>query len=210
MKTKQKMYWWIDIVLFLGFLVAFFLSLTGIELHQWVGILGGLLAIYHLLVHWDWVKGVSKKVFGSVSETLQFRFFVDGLMLAGFVMILGTGLVISSWLNLSLSNYRGWLGVHILASITTLLVLILKLVMHWRWISRTARVTFSQPATPLPQSVKLQPVLVERASVERRDFLKVMGVVAGGSLLALMSATKSLASLQDELEQRCLPIHVER
>ena len=148
MKTKQKTYWWIDMVLFLGFLVAFFLSLTGVELHQWVGIFGGLLAIYHLLAHWDWVRAVGMKIFGSASGILQLRFFVDGLMLAGFVMIMGTGLVISSWLNLSLSNYSGWLSIHILASITTLLVLIVKLVMHWRWISRTARDTFTQPASP--------------------------------------------------------------
>jgi len=45
MKTKQKTYWWIDILLFTGFLLAFFLSFTGIELHQWIGVFGGLLAL---------------------------------------------------------------------------------------------------------------------------------------------------------------------
>jgi hypothetical protein len=51
MKVKQKAHWWIDMLLFFGFLVAFFLSLTGVELHQWVGILGGVLVTYHLLVY---------------------------------------------------------------------------------------------------------------------------------------------------------------
>jgi hypothetical protein len=196
MKAKQKTYGWIDMVLFLGFLVAFFLSLTGVELHQWIGIFCWLLAIYHLLAHWDWVRAVSKKIFGSASGILQLRVFVDGLVLAGFVMIVGTGLVISSWLNLPLSNYAGWLIIHILASITTLLVLMVKLAMHWRWISKTTKDIFSQhvlsPATPM----NLQPVPVERGSMERRDFLRVMGFVTGGSLIALMSATKSLAALQ--------------
>jgi hypothetical protein len=46
MKVKQKTYWWVDMVLFGGFLVAFFLSLTGVDLHQWIGVFGVLLASY--------------------------------------------------------------------------------------------------------------------------------------------------------------------
>ena len=197
MKTKRKTCWWIDMLLFLGFLVAFFLSLTGVELHQWIGIFGGLLATYHLLTHLDWVNVVSRKIFRTASGILRLRFWVDSLMLAGFVMILGTGLIISSWLNIYLSNYSGWLSIHILASIATLLVLLVKLALHWRWISRTVKETFTEPVLPLAQPAELQPVAVERRSMERREFLKVMGVVTGGSLIALMSATKSLASLQD-------------
>jgi hypothetical protein len=196
MKTKQKTSWWIDIVLFVGFLVAFFLSLTGVELHEWVGIFGGLLAGYHLLAHWNWVDTVSRKIFRNSSGIVRLKFWVDGLMFAGFVLIIGTGLVISSWMNLALSNYSAWLSIHILASITTLLILVLKLAMHWRWIFKTGKDAFEKPAFSLEPQAKLQSVPVERGSIERRDFLKVMGVVAGGSLIALMSATNSLASLQ--------------
>jgi hypothetical protein len=59
MNVKQKTYWWVDLVLFGGFLVAFFLSLTGVDLHQWIGVFGVLLASYHLLAHRDWVNTVS-------------------------------------------------------------------------------------------------------------------------------------------------------
>jgi hypothetical protein len=196
MKTKQKTYWWIDMLLFIGFLVAFFLSLTGVELHQWIGIFGGLLAAYHLLAHWDWVNSVKRKIFGTTPRNVHLRFILDSIMLAGFALIVGTGLVISSWLNISLSDYGGWLSVHILASIITMLVLLVKLGMHWRWISKTARDTFSQPTLPAIKPAMLQTVPIERRSMDRHDFLKVMGVVAGGSLLALMSATKSLAIIQ--------------
>jgi hypothetical protein len=197
MKTKQKTFWWVDMVLFVGFLVAFFLSITGVELHQWVGIFGGLLATYHLLAHWDWVNAVSSKIFRTASGIVRLKFWVDSVMLAGFTLILGTGLVISSWLNISLSNYSAWVSVHILVSIITLLALLAKLALHWRWISKTTRDTFSQKTSPVGKPSRLQPVPIERQTAERRDFLKVMGVVAGASLLALVSATKSLASLQD-------------
>lgn len=183
-------------LMFLGFLVAFFLSFTGVELHQWIGIFGGLMAAYHLLAHWDWVDAVSKKILSTASGIIRLKFWVDGSLLAGFILILGTGLVISTWLNIQLSNYNSWLMIHILVSISTLLALLVKLGLHWRWISKTTKDIFSQsvlsPVTPM----NLQPVLAKRGSMERRDFLKVMGVVAGGSLIALMSATKSLAALQ--------------
>lgn len=183
-------------LLFLGFLVAFFLSFTGIELHQWIGIFGGLLAAYHLLAHWDWVDAVSKKISGTASGIILLKFWVDGALLAGFVLILGTGLVISTWLKIQLSNYNSWLMIHILVSITTLLVLLVKLGLHWRWILKTTKDIFSQPVLSPSTMMNLHPVPVERGSIERKDFLKVMGVVTGGSLIALMSATKSLAALQ--------------
>ena len=196
MKTKQKAYWWVDLVLFVGFLAAFFLSFTGVELHQWIGFLGGLLAIYHLLAHWDWVKVVSRKILRTTNDIVRLKFWVDSIMLVGFMLILGSGLVISTWLNISLSNYSSWLRFHILCSILTLLVLLGKLALHWRWISKMTGATFSKTAVPAIKPVNLQTVQVEERSLDRQDFLKVMGVVAGGSLLALLSATKSLATLE--------------
>ncbi|OGO66758.1 MAG: hypothetical protein A2029_03155 [Chloroflexi bacterium RBG_19FT_COMBO_47_9] len=196
MKIKQKAHWWIDMLLFFGFLVAFFLSLTGVELHQWVGILGGVLVTYHLLVHWNWVDAVSQKIFRSRISVVQIKFLVDSLLFAGFALIVGTGLVISSWLNISLSNNE-WLRLHISASITTMMILLVKLALHWRWISRTTRDIFADTGLELVQPAKLQLSPIERQSMERRDFLKVMGVVAGVSLIALINATKGLASIQD-------------
>jgi hypothetical protein len=140
---------------------------------------------------------VSKRIFGKAPGIVQLKFLVDGVLLVGFVSILGTGLVISTWLDIPLGNYTDWLSIHIIASITTLLALLVKLALHWRWIARTTRETFSQAAISAIKPVNLQPVPIEKRSMDRQDFLKVIGVVAGGSLLALMSATKSLAALQD-------------
>jgi len=100
--------------------VAFFLSFTGVELHQWIGVIGGLLALYHLLAHWEWVSTVSQRVFRKASAIVQLKFLVDVVMLSGFMLIIATGLVISSWLSINLTNYNGWLGIHILVSIATL------------------------------------------------------------------------------------------
>jgi len=184
--------------LFSGFIVAFFLSFTGVELHQWIGVFGGLLAAYHLLIHWDWVNTVTKRLPARTGTAIWLKFITDGVILAGFILIIFSGLVISTWLNLPVSDHTGWLGIHIITSITTLLALLVKLVLHWRWISRTTKIMTlaNPPATIAP--LKLEPVPVQKRSMDRRDFLNVMGLVGGASLLALLSATRSLASLQEE------------
>ena len=51
-QDKQKRNWIIDAVLFGGFLVALWLDLTGVAVHQWLGIAVGALAGYHLVAHW--------------------------------------------------------------------------------------------------------------------------------------------------------------
>ena len=67
-QQRSKFNWMIDAVLFIGFILLFFLNLTGLALHQWIGIAGGALALYHLITHWDWVEAVTKRFFGRTSS----------------------------------------------------------------------------------------------------------------------------------------------
>jgi len=67
MNSKQKTNWWIDFSLFAGFITTFFLNLTGVAVHQWIGIFSSALAAYHLFLHHDWVEAVSKRFFRKTS-----------------------------------------------------------------------------------------------------------------------------------------------
>jgi hypothetical protein len=198
MNTKQKSNYWIDMGLFAGLVVLFYLDLTGVELHQWIGVLGGALVTYHLAVHWNWVKVVSQRFFGRTSGRARGYYLIDAALLAGIAVIIFTGLVISTWLNLALSNFTGWLSVHITVSIFTLCVVVLKLALHWRWIVSTTRSVFAEPVQPAMQPVPV-PVPVQPGSrqMSRREFLRVMGVVGVSSFLALSSASASLKMLHD-------------
>lgn len=193
MNTRRKTNWWIDLTVFAGFIAAFFLDQTGVIAHQWIGILSGLLAAYHLFLHLDWVKALSKRFYGKTSAQTQFYYALDALLLIGFTLIAATGLMISTWLNLSLSNYVGWLNLHITISIATLGALVLKLTFHWRWIVSTTRKIWSRPVKVPAPSAGLQPVKAGASSMGRREFLQVMGIAGTASFLALANASKSLA-----------------
>lgn len=186
MKTnQQKSNWILDALLFVGFLVSFAMDWTGLSLHQWIGVFGGLLAIYHLVLHWDWVTAVTMRFFGKTSAQARTYYLLDASIMLGFYLILVTGVVISTWLNLALTNYAVWVDFHVTTSIVTLLLVVLKIGLHWRWIVRVARQSIFRPAPQPTPMLKPAPVPVAASgTMTRRDFLKLMGVVGVASLAA--------------------------
>jgi hypothetical protein len=196
MSKNNKVKWWIDAILFAGFLLVFFMDLTGLELHQWLGICVAMLAAYHLLSHLDWVNAVADRFFIGTSNRSRLYLLIDIGLLCGFALILGTGLLMSTWFNLSLVNYDFWLLFHILFSLGTLILVTLKMAMHWRWIAATIRKSqptrVAIPSRPIPVQV---PAGASR--VGRREFLGVLGVVGIGTLVAANSVLKGLRFIQD-------------
>ncbi len=146
---RQRACWLIDAGLFAGFVLAMLLDLTGVALHEWLGAAVGVVAGYHLLAHWQWVKSITTRLLGRASRQARQFYVVDAGLLAGFVAIGATGLVISTWLDLSLlpASYQAWRDAHVLASLATLGLLVLKIGLHWRWIVTVAeRHVFGQLA----------------------------------------------------------------
>jgi hypothetical protein len=181
--SKQTWNWITDAILMIGFVVAFFLDLTGLSLHQWLGVALGLLAGYHFVSHWDWVQSVAGRFLGRTSRQARRYFLMDAGLMLGFALILVTGLVISSWLALALENYAAWKNIHVIASIATLLIVVVKIGLHWRWIVKTAE-RFFAPAPPAVASLPMQPVHVS-ATMDRRSFLALMGIVGVATVVAI-------------------------
>jgi hypothetical protein len=190
--------WWFDATLFIGFLLAFFLDLTGLELHQWIGMAAIGLAGYHLFVHAGWVSAVTDRFFGGTSAQARLYYLIDAFLLIGFSLIALTGLLISTWLNFSMVQMELWVSVHIQASVMTLALTVIKIAAHWRWVVGTARKIFTLAPQPAPRlgtvrpPVKAAVQVSANQSTNRRDFLKLMGAVGAASALALSSALTSL------------------
>ena len=191
----QQKRWLLDAALFTGFLVCFFLELTGVALHQWLGVAAGMAAIYHLAMHWNWVSAVTSRFFGKTSPQARWYYLIDAALLAGFAAIIGTGLVISTWLNLTLAGYSAWYAIHVVASISTLLLVTLKIGLHGRWILSVWKKWFNAPA--VNAQIGAQPAAAGSVGGDRRDFLRLMGAVGAASVLALSSSLKGLADTTD-------------
>ncbi len=211
-KNSQKTNWLIDAALFIGLLLSFWLDLTGVGWHQWLGAGLGVLITYHFLAHWKWVEAISQRIFGRVARQPRIFFVIDAALLTGFYLIGLTGLVISTWLGLELGNYAAWRNLHVWISIATLAVVVLKIGLHQGWIIRTARRYFSwgtpsQPVRSRPslEQTQLVPVTVRPTAAPlktgRRDFLLLMGVVGTAALVSTLGVLVEPAAGSETLVQ---------
>ncbi len=179
--NPQKTNWWLDALLFAGFLATFFLDITGVELHQWIGIGLGILLMVHLFRHLDWMGTVISRFFSKCTASARINLIIDMLLLGGFGMIILTGLVISTWLNLTFINYTGWWAVHVTSAVLTLSALMVKLYLHRKWIVNVAETrVFSRFKNNAPAGIPVPAA----AHVNRREFLKMSAVMGVGAFVA--------------------------
>ena len=197
-KQTNKTNWWIDLFLFIGFILAFLLEITGLSLHQWGGLFICILAVYHLLRHWKWIVNLFKRFYLPKVGSQRIRFLIDLLLLLGFETILLTGLLISSWFDLPVNNYLLLRNIHVITSITSLVFLLIKIALHIKWINSTAQKIF-RPSFSETIAQKLGEPVLSSYSRERREALRLMGTVGIASFAAiLIGGNKTLQSLLDE------------
>ncbi len=170
----KKKIWIIDLLALSGFLLTFLPQITGYDLHEWLGLAVGATLIVHLIQHWRWVVSISKNLQKSKARLL-IRYFLDGLLALGLTGIVLTGLVISSILNLSLVNYEAWYVVHFSISYISLVLLLLKITLHWKQINNMIACLFKHE--------RCEPELTP-AQVSRRLFLRDAGFASIGLFVA--------------------------
>jgi hypothetical protein len=197
-EKKQTHRWMIDAILFTVFIAAFFLNLTGLPLHQWIGVIAAVLAGYHIISHWNWVTTITGRFFGRTSAKARTYYLLDAAILIGMTAIGFTGLIISTWLNLVLTNYIAWKTVHVAASVVTLVAVVLKIGLHSRWIVSTARNLFVSRSAPVQQPVVVPTAISSQSVLTRRDFLKLAGVVGTASFVAVTQALSNLVPVEAE------------
>jgi len=196
MQTKQTSKWIVDVILFLGFIGAFLFDLTGLELHQWIGVAVVVLSLYHFITHWCWFDAITRRFLGRTGNRTRLCYVLDVAILAGFMVITLTGLVVSPWLGLTLANASGWMEAHILVSIITLLIVVLKIGLHWRWLATVAKTVFPKSTA---RSGNFAPATAPASQhTNRREFLEVMGVVGISSVIALSQAAEGLDAYTGE------------
>jgi hypothetical protein len=125
-----------------------------VDLHNWVGLamLTGVAA--HLILHWRWIACILERLWGKLAQQARLNFSLDTLLFVIFLVTSISGLI--AWLVLPRGGYQGgrnpyfnatffgltrpdWNDVHLWASLAMMVIVVLHLTLHWRWIVCTAR-----------------------------------------------------------------------
>lgn len=139
----------LDLIAFIAFLVAMNPRSSGIAVHEWLTIAIAGTVVVHLLLNWNWIVEVTKRLFAKgkdlngshVNYILNWVMFFDG------VLIMLSGLMISQAvmpaLGLSLPESFSWRGLHSLSTNLFMVVLGLHMAFHWNWIVSTVKRLFT-------------------------------------------------------------------
>lgn len=137
----------LDAALFATLLAAFYPSLTGISVHEWLSLGIVLPGLFHLIVNWDWVMRIAARIAGKLKVASRVNFVVDAMLFISAVAVMVSGLMVSQAIAAALGVVivptTAWHVVHSVSADATIALTVLHLALHARWIasalsSRTA------------------------------------------------------------------------
>lgn len=136
MKNKTNLF--IDLGIFVAFLLAMEPKITGETIHEWFSLALAGTVIVHLLLHWDWIVNVARKYFAKLWHSSRLNFFLDIFLFIGFNTIIFSGLMISKsvlpTLGIDVGQGGAWKMIHSSSADITLLLMASHVGLHWRWI----------------------------------------------------------------------------
>lgn len=150
----------VDIAIFLAFLVAMDPHATGIPIHEWLSIAFAAAIIAHLLLHWSWLVGITRRFFGRITGEARLNYLLNLLFFIDMTIIMLTGILISEAalpaLGLTPAHSFAWRRLHDLSANLALPILGLHVALHWRWLLNTTKSyfrkgRFAQPVAALPE-----------------------------------------------------------
>jgi Domain of unknown function (DUF4405) len=125
------------------------LALTGLAIHEWLGVALLVVVTLHLLLNWAWIVAGVRRFFGPLSVLVRFNAILNTVLFILMTVVLASGLMISV---VALRFF----GLHMLPSIflrlvhqvsadALLLVVGLHLGMNWRWVVTSLRKVLAAP-----------------------------------------------------------------
>ncbi|WP_045235078.1 DUF4405 domain-containing protein [Deinococcus pimensis] len=138
----------INLVLNTFTFVAFILAMqprgTGIPVHEWGSVLLGVAIVGHLVLHWEWIVGISRKLAGPLPLETRLNYLLNLAFFVDMTLIIFSGLMISRAvlpaLGLSVDEHTGpWRRLHGLSADAGVVILALHVAMHRKWIVQALR-----------------------------------------------------------------------
>lgn len=149
----------LDIALFVAFLLTMDPRFSGLAVHEWLSIAAAGVVIVHLLLSWEWIVNVTRRLFGKVGGGAKVNYFLNWLLFIDGILIMLSGVMISEAalpaMGIFLPVNLTWRRLHDMSANLSLLIMGLHIAMHWNWIVTTLQRVFfgggKQPSAALAE-----------------------------------------------------------
>ncbi len=165
-KNKTVTNLFLDIAIFMAFVLAMTPRTTGIPVHEWLSIAFAACVVVHLLLHWEWIVGVAPKFFARLFHESRLNFVVDSVFFLAMILIMVSGFALSKValpaLGISLPFSLVWKRIHGMAAEIALITLGIHCGLHARWIAFNGKKHLIEPIINLfrkrPEKIALPEV----------------------------------------------------
>ena len=149
-----KIDFWIDTLLLVTFLVGQSFGLTGIFLHEWIGVTMGAALLVHITLHWNWVVRTTGRIIHKRPGRDTIRWANNLVLILAMTFTVASGLwssqVVLNTFGLPKGSDNFWVQVHHVFADLCLFAVALHVALSWRWILTTGRRIIGR-ITPVPR-----------------------------------------------------------
>ncbi len=138
LNTTNKIKFTLDVITGISTLVLLSPPLSGIPIHEWLGLAVIIPLLVHLLLNWQWTVETTRRFFGRLPGQPRINYVLNIML---FILMTGegfTGLMISKEVlplfGLSGSNNFMYRNLHSMLADGLLIVMGLHLAMNWKWV----------------------------------------------------------------------------
>ncbi|RMD80953.1 MAG: DUF4405 domain-containing protein [Chloroflexi bacterium] len=128
----------IDVVMFVAFLIATAPRFSGLAIHEWLSLALAAALITHILLHWQWIVTIGKRLFAKTTWRSRLNYLLNTLLFLAFTITVATGVLMSRealpLLGITMPRDRTLELLHRQASDLTMVILGLHIAIHWSWI----------------------------------------------------------------------------
>ncbi len=150
-QTSTKL--WVDILIFIIFLIAMEPHLSGLAIHEWLTLSVLAAMTVHLLLSWDWITEISRRFFGKLSAQNRINYILNWLLFIDGTLLMISGILISEIalpvMGIQLPQGFAWRRLHDMSANFGLILLGLHTALHWSWIVNTVNRYMVQPVVRL-------------------------------------------------------------
>jgi hypothetical protein len=144
-------------------------AVSGITIHEWLGVLLIVPLAIHLVLNWSWTVTAIDRFLGKIRPTMRSNLIIDtGLFLSMVAVGLSGVLLIPGFAaSVGIPVSPLWHAVHLVTANLTLAFFCAHLALHARWMLNTVRRAFeTKPRAPVPARPR-PPAAAARPSPER-------------------------------------------
>ena len=132
----------VDALIFVLFALVLNVPLTGLAVHEWLGIAIAIGLITHTVQHTDWVVTTTRRMMSATSFQNRVNYLLMVGLFIGFVSIIVSGLMISEvalpWMGVTPPGAPFMLWLHLASVGWVLWLTVIHIALNWRWIVSTS------------------------------------------------------------------------